>query len=411
MTAPRTAIAPRWLLLLPAFALAIAGAGIAPGQDKKDGKLARLNLLTSADVEAVKGEWRYHDVTTGVGPQKNDIEPKAHGTFDDAKWDVLKPETLKQPRGPGKYSWCWYRTKVTIPEKVGDQAFAGGPVWFGTTVDDYGEIYVDGKIDLGRGRGAVAGFNTLNRVRLRKPDAADAKKMRDAKPGDIFQLAVLGINGPLGVPPGNKIFLHNAALDFYAADAPNGGADVPKVAPAPEGKEVAALDLLTKDGVAALKSHWLKRPIALHVGDAKNEIEPTALAKFDDAECEKVDDPASLAKAFGPGKFSMVWVVLKATMPGKVGDVDVTGTQAWFRTVVDDYAEIWVDGKLDSTAGVSGRGAIAGHNQPNEVLISKDVKPGQEVTIAVLAINGPFGDPPNNKIFFRKPTVMRFMKK
>jgi hypothetical protein len=72
---------------------------------------------------------------------------------------------------------------------------------------------------------------------------------------------------------------------------------------------------------------------------------------------------------------------------------------------------VWVNGGIDSTFGTSGRGAIAGFNQPNEVLLSKDVKGGQTVQIAVLAINGPFGDPPGNFIFFRKPTEIRFFKK
>src|SRR5262249_29188158 len=152
--------------------------------------------------EAVKGTWRYHEVTTGTGPRKNEIEPKAHGTFDDSKWEVLKPETLKNARGAGGYCWCWYRIRVTLPEKVNGKAVADSIVWFRTTVDDYGEIWVNGKIDLSfgkSGRGAVSGFNSQNRVLLTKK----------AKPGDVIQIAVLGINGPLGKPPGNKIFLRS----------------------------------------------------------------------------------------------------------------------------------------------------------------------------------------------------------
>ena len=64
------------------------------------------------------------------------------------------------------------------------------------------------------GRGAVSGFNSKNRVRMQKAEYSvndkgkKTKKLRDAKPGDVFQIAVLGINSPLGNPPGNKIFLH-----------------------------------------------------------------------------------------------------------------------------------------------------------------------------------------------------------
>src|SRR5262249_36801696 len=144
---------------------------LAAGVQAQPGLAGTIDLATTDGVAAVKGQWRYHEVITGTGPKKNEIEPKAHGKFDDSSWDVLKPESLTQARGPGKYSWCWYRTQVTIPDMVGGKPFSGGPVWFQTTVDDYGEIWVDGGIDLAfgkSGRGAVSGFNSKNRVRLQK---------------------------------------------------------------------------------------------------------------------------------------------------------------------------------------------------------------------------------------------------
>src|SRR2546426_7852614 len=82
----------------------------------QQGLIGKINLATSKGVAEVQGEWRYADVTTGVGPKSNEIEPKAHGTFDDSAWQVLKPETLSQGRGAGGYCFCWYRIKVTIPK-------------------------------------------------------------------------------------------------------------------------------------------------------------------------------------------------------------------------------------------------------------------------------------------------------
>jgi gluconolactonase len=38
---------------------------------------------------------------------------------------------------------------------------------------------------------------------------------RDAKPGDKFQIAVLGINGPLSTHPDTYIWIRSATLDFY----------------------------------------------------------------------------------------------------------------------------------------------------------------------------------------------------
>lgn len=403
--------------------------------EAQQGLIGKLDLATSKGVAEVKGEWRYHDVMTGVGAKQNEIEPKAHGKFDDSKWDVLKPETLRQGRGAGKYCFCWYRIQVTIPNELNDKPFPGGPVWFQTTVDDYGEVWVDGEIDraFGKtGRGCVSGFNKPNRVRLQKLDKVEGKKklMRDARLGDVFQIAVLGVNGPLGNPPGNKIFLHGfTGLEVFAADAPGGGENKPPVAASPPGEKLAEINLVSKAGVDTVKGQWRRQVITVHAGKSKNEIEPKAHGKFDDSTWEVVDDPAQLLKAwkgsdkqFMPWKisdekkkydefmykFRMAWYRIRVTIPAQVGDTAVAGTAVWFRTTVDDYAEIWVNGKIDLGYG---RGAIAGFNTPNEVKLTDSAQPGETFQIAVLAINSPWGNPPANWIFFRDPTVLRFYKK
>jgi hypothetical protein len=401
--------------------LAVAAVGALLGGQAahaQKGLIGEIDLMTSKGVGEVKGEWRYHEVTTGVGPKKNEIEPKAHGAFDDSGWEVLKPETLKNARGPGKYSWCWYRIKVTIPQQVGGKPFEGGPVWFQTTVDDYGEIWVDGNIDsaFGKsGRGAVSGFNTRQRVRLQKFDVKVDEKgkkkkvARDARPGDVFQIAVLGINSPLGNPPGNKIFLRAPTnLEFFTKDAPNAGADVPATAPPPTGKPAASINLLKKEGTALVRAQWRRHLLDVHASPNKNEIEPKAHGKFDDSKWEAVEDPAVLKKPYGPGKFSMAWYRIQVTLPEKVDGKDIAGTAVWFRTTVDDYAEIWVDGKIDVSFGKSGRGAVSGFNTPNLVKLTDNARPGQTFQIAVLAINSPFGNPPANFIFFRDPTELQF---
>jgi hypothetical protein len=388
---------------------------------QQKGLIGKIDLATTAGVTAVKGQWRYHEVMTGTGQAKNEIEPKAHGNFDDSKWEALKPETLGKARGPGKYCWCWYRIKVTIPDKVGGKKFEGGPVWFQTTVDDYGEIWVDGDIDraFGKsGRGAVTGFNTRNRVRLQKvlasrfgPTGKVDKIFRDARPGDKFQVAVLGINGPLGNPPGNFIFLHGATnLEFFTKDAPGGGASDPPRAERPKGEVLATIDLMESAGVDLVKGTWRRHLLSFHTGPKKNEIEPKAHGPYDDSKWEQVK-PGDLKKGFGPKKFSMAWYRIKVTLPKKVQGKDVTGSEVWFRTTVDDYGEIWVNGDINRSYGKSGGGAISGFNTQNEVLLTDNAKPGQTIQIAVLAINGPFGNPPGNKIFFRKPTELRFFKK
>ena len=47
---------------------------------------------------------------------------------------------------------------------------------------------------------------------------------RDARPGDRFQIAVFGINGPISASPHNYIWMRTATLDFYAAERAAGQA-------------------------------------------------------------------------------------------------------------------------------------------------------------------------------------------
>ena len=112
----------RTLLTAAAVVAACAfGSQAAFAQSKK------IDLQTKEGVAAVKGEWRYHDVkiveVDGKGPDGKpnktyNIEPKAFGAeFDDSKWEVIEPETLKNARSTGQICFCWYRIKVTIPPK------------------------------------------------------------------------------------------------------------------------------------------------------------------------------------------------------------------------------------------------------------------------------------------------------
>src|SRR5262249_33596606 len=153
-------------------------------------------------------------------------------------------------------------------------------------------------------------------------------------------IAVLGINSPFGNPPGNKIFLHGGStkLEFFAKDAPKGGANEPAVITPPKGKVVAKVNLMTKEGAEALKGAWKRHPVTVHTGPMENEIEPKAHGTFDDSKWETVEDPADLGgkKAWGPSKFSMSWCRIKITIPEKVEGMDVAGKAVWFKTTVDD---------------------------------------------------------------------------
>ncbi len=77
----------------------------------------------------------------------------------------------------------------------------------------------------------------------------------------------------------------------------------------------------------------------------------------------------------------------------------------FFEIVIDDYAEVTVDGVQPLVLGQVGGSAIAGFNAPNRVLLTRDAKPGQRFEIAVLGANGPLSEPPGNFIWVRSATL------
>jgi gluconolactonase len=106
-------------------------------------------------------------------------------------------------------------------------------------IDDYAEVWVDGQLPhaLGDAGGpVVAGFNAPNRVLLTD----------DAQPGQQFQIAVFGINGPISASPANYIWMRTATLDFYAPERAR-----PAVAAALEVDSArSALDAIVAPGAA-----------------------------------------------------------------------------------------------------------------------------------------------------------------
>jgi gluconolactonase len=185
---------------------------------------AVINLATREGISLVRGAWRYSDANVievnhhSVGPDLKpsgppnrtyDITPKAGASdFDDSNWTLLDPEELMSRRSTGLLSFNWYRLQVTIPEKIGKFDPTGSDVVFEIVVDDYSEVWVNGKLPLVLGQTGgqlIKGFNSPNRVLL----------AHDAKPGQKFQIAVFGANGPLSNPPGNFIWVRSATLDFF----------------------------------------------------------------------------------------------------------------------------------------------------------------------------------------------------
>src|SRR5215469_13003646 len=215
-------------LILPPSATAQNVAAQGPPYGRPD---ATIDLRTEEGAELVKGIWRYSDVkiveadfrAPGLdlkpsgGPTKTyDYTPHAGAAdFDDANWEVLDPTTLEARRSGGKICFNWYRINITIPDKIGEFETLGSTVDFEIVVDDYAEVWVDGKLPAvyGQSGGSVIkGYNAPNRVVI----------ARTAKPGQKIQIAIFGINGPISASPNNFIWVKSAVLDFYKSGRGNG---------------------------------------------------------------------------------------------------------------------------------------------------------------------------------------------
>jgi len=188
---------------------------------------AVVDLRTTEGVARVNAQWRYSDTAIreiehrdvgadlkASGPKNHtfDFSPDARAAdFDDSKWESIAADSLEDRRGHGRLSFNWYRINVTIPEKLGSFDPKGSTVVFEIVVDDYAEVWVNGKAPfvLGQNGGTVAaGWNAPNRVVL----------TRDAQPGQKCQIAVFGINGPVSTHPDTYIWVRSATLDFYSPE-------------------------------------------------------------------------------------------------------------------------------------------------------------------------------------------------
>ena len=217
----------RWGAVVVATLIVLVQARSQNIQDPPFGRPdALVDLATREGAQLVNGQWRYHDVTItettfrGPGPDLKpsgainrtyDYAPHAGADdFDDSSWEKIDPVTLDQRRSTGKLCFAWYRISITVPEKVGNFQTAGSTVAFEIVIDDYAEIWVNGRLPrmLGQPGGAmIKGFNAPNRIVV----------ARNVTPGQKIQLAVFGINGPISYTPQNFIWIKSATLDFYKA--------------------------------------------------------------------------------------------------------------------------------------------------------------------------------------------------
>jgi|SRR5882724_4711839 len=87
---------------------------------------------------------------------------------------------------------------------------------------------------------------------------------------------------------------------------------------------------------------------------------------------EGVHDPTTLDARRGNGKVSFNWYRIHVTLPQTVAALSVPGSIVSFEIVIDDYAEIWVNGKLPTVLGESGGSVVKGWNAPNKVVLTRN---------------------------------------
>src|SRR4029453_3673675 len=166
-----------------------------------------LNLNKADDLKKVKAQWR---VGPGLVPGEPNEGLKAQllntparlPDYDDSRGGVCTTIAKSLPVG---FTFAWYRITVEIPGEVNGVALADSRVFFETNVDNYGEIWIDGKID--RPTGVIAGINAQQRVEVSGKAVAGAKHF----------IACLGANGPVAEPRGG-IFMRYATLAFESRD-------------------------------------------------------------------------------------------------------------------------------------------------------------------------------------------------
>src|SRR6516165_8234611 len=144
----------------------------------------------------------------------------------------------------------------------------------------------------------------------------------------------------------------------------------------------AIVDLQTDAGVALIDGQWrytdarVEQIDFVEVGHPDDPLGPGLVPNrtFDvlpHAEAADYDDsgwralaPAETQLRLSQGRVCFNWYRIDVTVPERVGEFDPTGASVVFEVVIDDYAEVWLDGELPRALGDAGGQVVAGFNAP-----------------------------------------------
>ncbi|MDQ3894255.1 MAG: SMP-30/gluconolactonase/LRE family protein [Actinomycetota bacterium] len=189
------------------------------------------------------------------------------------------------------------------------------------------------------------------------------------------------------------------------------------------GRPDAIVDLQSDDGVALVGGAWRYSDCRVEeiefvaVGAPDDPLGPggppnrtydvlphAGGVDFDDSGW-RVLAPEETMLRLANGRVCFNWYRIAVTIPDGIGHFDPTGATVVFEVVIDDYAEVWVNGELPLALGTTGGRVVGGFNAPNRVVLTRSARPGQTFRIAVFGINGPISVSPHNYIWMRTATL------
>jgi len=159
---------------------------------KADALTDKLALLAAAQVVPQPlDQWKFH---------KPDVPGGEAIGFDDSGWQTVAPGFT----WAGENTRAWFRTRYVVPETIGGVPTRGTALRLDMGMDDDGEVYVNGKFLLK--------FTW---------DAGQMTLTDHAQPGQVFTLAVRGINGPGtgGLRHARLVYSLFSPMERYVRDA------------------------------------------------------------------------------------------------------------------------------------------------------------------------------------------------
>lgn len=176
---------------------------------------------------------------------------------------------------------------------------------------------------------------------------------------------------------------------------------------------LSVVDLRTPAGLTEVAGKWSfteARPVQSTFQDANGtartslDIAPRiGTPEFDSASWQAIGaDELEVRRT--SGKFSFGWYRLELTVPPTIQGLTTQGRDLVLETVVDDYAEVWVNGTLSTVLGEHS-GVVNGWNAPSRNIIGRGVTPGDKINVAIFASNAPLSSPPSNFVWIRSATL------